>query len=371
MNSVMKNYEKIKSYSYKEKGIEYLKNFEFLKSSEIFKELFTYYKDKRDFSNAEYYLSKLSSNEPQNLNYKLILSTINLAMSNFKKGFELFENRHDLLTDKYPKKKIPLWKGEINTYRKIVVLGEQGFGDCFMYGRFLKPLKNIFQQVDLCVSQPLLNIFKSANIGIDNIFTNGNINDYDCYCYIGSLPFLLGIENESQVSQNYDYLKQDILETNNIFKIGLCLHGRLDSDYEKTRAIDFNSIQDLFFNKSFEVHSLYKPEIYVEEYRNKVNQNQIIEHVDIFNDFNSTARLINTMDIIITSDTSIVHLAGSMGKKTLLLLPRLTDWRWKVEGESSYWYPGKLKIFRQEQQGSWTSPASYVIEYINKELKAY
>lgn len=371
MNNVIRNYQKIKSYGYTDKAIEYLKKFGFLKSTDIFKELFIHYKEKRDFYNAEYYLSKMVDNEPHNLQYKLILSTINLAMNNFKKGFELFEYRHDLLIDKYPKKTIPLWKGETNTYRKIVVFGEQGFGDCFMYGRFLKPLKNIFEQVDLCISEPLVNIFKNADTGTNNVFSNGNINDYDCYCYIGSLPYLLGIENESQISQNYDYLKQNnnIFKTDNdILKIGLCLHGRLDSDYEKTRAINIDAIKDIFNDKQFEVHSIYKPQISVNEYKELVDNGKIIEHLDIFNDFNSTAKLINSMDIIITSDTSIVHLAGAMNKKTFLLLPKLTDWRWKTEGENSYWYPKCVTIFRQENQGCWIEPASKMLDYLLNNL---
>lgn len=74
------------------------------------------------------------------------------------------------------------------------------------------------------------------------------------------------------------------------------------------------------------------------------------------------------MDIIITSDTSIVHLAGSLGKKTFLLLPKLTDWRWKTKGEKTYWYDS-LEIIRQERQGEWEEPTLILKEKINEYTK--
>jgi len=80
----------------------------------------------------------------------------------------------------------------------------------------------------------------------------------------------------------------------------------------------------------------------------------ILSFVNCLNNFEDTAALINCLDLVISVDTSVAHLSGSLGKKTLVLLPYVPDWRWLLDREDSPWYPS-MKLFRQLAMGDWNS----------------
>jgi ADP-heptose:LPS heptosyltransferase len=84
------------------------------------------------------------------------------------------------------------------------------------------------------------------------------------------------------------------------------------------------------------------------------------------NDFLDTAALINNLDFVISVDTSVAHLSASLGKKTLLLLPYLPDWRWLLDREDSPWYPS-IKLYRQPAMGDWKS----VLNQLNSDLNSH
>jgi len=81
----------------------------------------------------------------------------------------------------------------------------------------------------------------------------------------------------------------------------------------------------------------------------------ILNLSDKLESFADTAALIEQMDLVITVDTSVAHLAGAMGKRTLVLLPYSPDWRWLLDRDDSPWYPGCMTLLRQEVIGGWTS----------------
>lgn len=330
--------------------------------------IFMHLKEIRDFINAEKYLLLALSCDENNIQYKLLLSTICLVNGHYQEGWKFYENRLSLPT--YNTENIlPRWNGK-DKYKKIVVLVEQGYGDSFMFARFLYLLKNHFDYVSFCVSSELNNIFTPENLGIDDVSVQYIRKDFDCYCHLSSLPYLLGINQEQDLNKNYNYLENKIKKydvSNKKLNIGFCLQGRMSTPYERTRAVNINLITELFENKKIDMHSLYQPP-FDENYKHFVKQNKIIEHPEIFSDFNKTAELINAMDIIITSDTSIVHLAGTLGKPVLLLLPKLTDWRWKTKDSDTYWYDN-IEISRQEIQEDWRVPTSEILEKIKHKLK--
>lgn len=328
-------------------------------------QLFLYYKEIRQLKEAEKYLEKAVELAPNNLNYKLLLSVISLGTENYVQGWKMYEER--LALDSYVKRNLPRWKGEENKYKKIIVFSEQGYGDCFMYGRFLYLLKKHFQYVCFSASKELLNVLTPKVLQIDQTTNEINPAEFDCYCDLGSLPFLLKLNNEKALNKNWDYLKRLSTSTNEEFKAGICLHGRLTTDYERTRAIDLKLIQPLIENKKIHCVSLYQPQQNNALYDSWKQKGELEDPPYIFDDFNLTADIINKLDLIITSDTSIAHLSGSMGKKTYLLLPRKTDWRWKISGESSYWYDS-MTIIRQENQGEWESVRKTLFYKIKEEF---
>lgn len=334
-------------------------------SADDYFDIFLYFKNRRDFEESKKYLTKAVELAPDNLQYKLILSTICLAINDFKNGWKYYEER--LILPNYTQRNLIRWTGK-EKYEKCVIFVEQGYGDTFMFARFLPLLKIHFKYITFCVSKELLFLFKKINLNIDNVVTEINPKEYDCYLDLASLPFFLNLNTEKDLNNNWNYMEKNYTKqkiNNNKLNVGFCLNGRLDTDYEKTRAIDIKKLLPLFNNKNIIMHSLYKTNNDI--YQNLLKEQKIIQY-DIFDDFDKTAQLIQNMDIIITSDTSIVHLAGSLGKKTFLLLPKLTDWRWKTKGEKTYWY-NSVDIIRQEKQGEWEEPTLILKEKINEYTK--
>lgn len=328
-------------------------------------QLFLYYKEIRQLKEAEKYLEKAVELAPNNLNYKLLLSVISLGTENYVQGWKMYEER--LALDSYVKRNLPRWKGEENKYKKIIVFSEQGYGDCFMYGRFLYLLKKHFQYVCFSASKELLNVLTPDVLHIDATSHEINPAEFDCYCDLGSLPFLLKLNSEKELNKNWDYLKRPFNSARDVFRAGICLHGRLTTDYERTRAIDLTLIKPLIENKKIHCVSLYQPQENNTLYDSWKQKGELEEPSYIFDDFNLTAGIISKLDFVITSDTSIAHLSGSMGKKTYLLLPRKTDWRWKISGDSSYWYDS-MTIIRQETQGEWEPVGKILFNKIKEEF---
>jgi ADP-heptose:LPS heptosyltransferase len=83
--------------------------------------------------------------------------------------------------------------------------------------------------------------------------------------------------------------------------------------------------------------------------------------------FEDTAAAIALMDVVISSDTAMVHLAGALGRPTWILLPHLPDWRWRLDGDRSPWYPA-ARLFRQPRAGDWASVIAQVTEDLSREL---
>jgi ADP-heptose:LPS heptosyltransferase len=87
-------------------------------------------------------------------------------------------------------------------------------------------------------------------------------------------------------------------------------------------------------------------------------------------DFLETAAIIANCDLVITSDTSVAHLAGGMGKTTWLLLKKVPEWRWGLDGDTTFWYPS-MRLFRQSEPGNWNEVMERVAEELQKSFGAY
>lgn len=336
-------------------------------SAEDFYNIFVFYKERRELNLAEVFLEKALEIDKENLQYKLILSVIALANGHYERGWEMYESRINLSS--YQKRTLPLWRGDNNQpNRRIVVFSEQGYGDSFMYARFIYLLKNHFGYVCFCQSKELLRVLNKNVLQIDEVCSEIKPEDFDCYCDLASLPFLLQLNSESLLNNNWNYLysERNIPKDTKI-KAGLCLHGRLSTEYEKTRAVDLTTLNSIIHNRQIDFYSLYQPLIQNTIYNDWLRKGLLKEDKKIFSDFQLTADLINNLDFIITSDTSVAHLSGSLGKKTYLLLPKMTDWRWKISGKDSYWYDS-ITILRQEEQGNWENVSLMLAELIKKEF---
>ena len=266
------------------------------------------------------------------------------------------------------------WMEEDITNNKLLVFNHAGFGDFIMMSRYIPSLKDKSKEIIVEVSKPLYKIFK-------NNLTSENINfilegkdectDYDyttsamALLYKSGLnfyniPFAEGwLKVEQKVIEQFS--KLDIFKTNKK-KIGLFWQGN-----KHTMPNRFLDIKDLNSIVNIENCQFYSLDITEkdEETKNFINENNIIDCAKYITDFYDTAAIIKNLDLIITIDSSIVHLAGALSKETYLMLPKDAEWRWFKDEKATPWY-NSVTIFKQKRQSDWSSVITEIKEYIKK-----
>lgn len=308
---------------------------------------------------------------PLNVDVHLNKSIILLHLGDYEKGFEEYEWRRK-------KKEFPTisYSGkELNTKnildKRILIFDEQGFGDSFLFLRYISLLKKEGCYLIFQTRKELIKLYKQS-LNVEQIISieDGlvNINQFDYFIPLGSLPYYFSTNLEN-MPNNYPYIKikknnqsNSNLICENKPNIGFFWKGRTPlNNYQRTISLrDFEKIFDLVDIYNFVC--LQKDGINNEE-------NLILEKYKIKNnscsltDFNETSKIIEDLDFVIGIDSAVMNLTGAMGKKGILLLSTKSDWRWKLINEKSIWYP-TIKIFKQKKFQNWDDPIDEVINYL-------
>lgn len=281
---------------------------------------------------------------PDDARTKVCLALSYLKLKSFEKGWELFENRYPSQNDLIK----PIWKGEDIKGKTLFVYYEAGFGDTIMFARFLPMLKDKCKKVLFLPQPELAKLLQDSDLGVEILCGNA---EFDYHIPMRSLPFALQINSEAEIPYKDKYLKADenkvrfykenYFDTDK-FKIGINWRG--NGVFEDKRQIDL---------KFFEKFNL--PEVQIYSLQVGLSEKLPENFVDLgstFSDFSDTAAAIENLDLIISNDTSVAHVAGALGKKCFVLLPFAPDWRWGVNSDSSYWYEG-VKLFKQKHSDNW------------------
>lgn len=280
-----------------------------------------------------------------------------LLKGEMKRGLEDFESRWD--RSNAPRKTLrssrPTWQGEPLEGCHLLVWDEQGLGDLIQFARYLPMLTARAAQVTLLGRRnmhQLLATLPNPPRFVDSVTEE---SAYDYQIALMSLPHVLGTElgtipapvpylspEPARVARWAERIGQDG------FRIGICWHGNRKINLERT--IPLAEFAPLAALEGVRLISLMK---------DGVEANAPDVPVEMFGGFDDgpdafldTAAVMANLDLIVTSDTSIVHLAGALGRPTYLALKKVPDWRWLDGGEGSPWYP-TLRLFRQEDRGDW------------------
>jgi hypothetical protein len=184
--------------------------------------------------------------------------------------------------------------------------------------------------------------------------------DFDYHCPVMSLPHAFKTTVDSipnqvpyfSVNPTKKQTWQARLGEKSQRRVGLVWSGSTQHKNDHNRSIPIHLFQSLF-NLPVEFHCLQK-EIREDDAAFLASQNNIHNHIEFLDDFSDTAALIDAMDLVMSVDTSVAHLAGALGKETWILLPYSPDYRWMLETSNSPWYP-TAKLFRQSAIGEWGS----------------
>jgi tetratricopeptide (TPR) repeat protein len=324
---------------------------------------FNYYCTKK-FNLAENSYKEVLKLNTNHYNAAFHLASLYLLQGNFKDGLTLYETRWANKQAKEHVRKFtqPLWLGKPDLRGKtILIYAEQGFGDTLQFSRYLLSLLDLGATVLFEVQKPLMSLIKSISNKVQCFETGKVTANFDYQCPLLSLPLAFNTNLDSLPSKK-NYLAppkettshwQQLLGPKTLPRIGIAWTGSESHKRDCDRSIEMQKLMSLLSPK-LEFHILQK------DFRPKDKAalpifsaiGKVFVHHQHIKDFSDTAALINEMDLVISVDTSIAHLAGSLGKEVWVLLPFLPDFRWLLDTEKSPWYPS-AKLFRQPSWDNW------------------
>jgi len=339
----------------------------------IYSNLATAYLRKSDFISAKDNFQKALKTDPNNSIVLNAYSYYLLSNIEIEKGLDAYENRK--LAKKYNlkyKKDGIEWEGENLDNKTILILTEQGIGDIIQFGRYLYSLKEKYLvKIILRVKKNLINLFDGDKFTI--IDEEEQIPNYDYFQYLLSLPKVF-YKSENKFIDNINFIKINAKLTahwgnklSNLKgpKIGINWQGNPEHPKDFMRSIPLSCFEKIFHNSNLNFISLQKG-FGINQISNFKYKNKLIDFSNETSDsFDDTIAVMKNLDLIITIDTSIAHLAATMEMNTWLLLDFSPDWRWHVNSKIFSWYKN-LKIFNQKKIYDWDN----VINDINQQLKA-
>lgn len=312
------------------------------------------------------YYSRLENLFPNSYKTLTYCSLAYLLDKNFTKGFQLYENRFLCpVTSDYNSNfklfnEIPIWDGT-QKCTKVIIIAEQGFGDTIQFFRFVIEIAQKFTEIEFtffCQKPigPLLNTLNLTNLLIKTSLSNKTKYDFRTFTF--SVPKLLNITNITPYTKDLyiNINKSKALEWKHKLshlsgcKIGICYKGANIQTLEKYIPLYlFEEISNLDIN----IILLQKGDG-EEEYNDITFKNKIVKFdIDKEQPFIDTISILQNIDLLITVDTAIVHLAGLLNINTYLLLGKVSEWRWGINDDSTYWY-NSVSILRNNTLKNWT-----------------
>ena len=333
------------------------------------------------------YLKKALKIEPNSSKANVDLGCSYYIKGKMKKGFKHYQYRFEefenlkKVKEAFEKQDWKKWEGEkIKDCQKILFFSEQGIGDCINFIRFVQDFKKINQKVKFKIIIPSeadgLFSFEENEFMKDKDFDLKNLSGYDFYCSIIDIPYYLNISKKEIENKFKPYIfankKCDYSYFENFFKIGICWAGNPKHSRDNERSCPLSFFKDIYKIPNVKLFSLQKElSSRIRPYEKKpvnlsdCNEIKIVNMSPHMKTWEDTASIIDGLDLVISVDTSILHLASAMGKQTFGLLPFFPDWRWGVLSDRSYLYP-TLKLFRQKEAGNWNDVFLDVVNSIKK-----
>jgi tetratricopeptide (TPR) repeat protein len=294
-----------------------------------------------------------------------------LLMGNFEQGLLQYEWRKKLdepiAVRSYPQ---PLWLGKENIARKaLFIYWEQGFGDTIQFCRYAKLVEMRGAKVIMSVQEPLRELLKQISPTIQIMKSNEDPTDFDYHCPLLSLPLAFAttletIPAERQYIRSHEELRASWaarLPPRTKPRIGVVWSGAAGRNNDYNRSMELQELLPIF--SPVADWTCLQKEIREGDSAVLRQAGCIAFFGDDLEDFSDTAALMDLMDLVITIDTSVAHLAGAMGKPVWILLAYNHDWRWLLERNDSPWYPS-ARLFSQQQLGNWAA----VIDQVRNEL---
>jgi len=326
-------------------------------------ELATSHQQEGRFEVAVDIYRQLIDHDPENPTLHLCLGQILLLIGEFDAGWREYEWRWVLFAEERPDYPMPKWRGEELDGKVVFVHGEQGYGDNIQFIRYAPMVARKGGRV-VIGSPPGLKPLLSTVEGIEAIVEpNEPIPPFEFHIPLASLPHVLQTQMET-IPGDIPYLRA---ESNRVeawkkrfshsdrLKVGICWQANPKFSADRFRSVNLRQFEPLLRIPGIDFYGLQilHGREQMAELPKDVNFEDIGEEL-----FSETAVLaeaaaaFEALDLIITVDTAICHLAGALGRPTWVAISLVPDWRWLMGRDDSPWYP-TIKLFRQVSPGGW------------------
>ena len=312
--------------------------------------------------------------DPNNITAKFNLAVTYLLQGDYTRGWPAYETRwnYEHLAGTEPKYSQPRWRGEDLQGKTILVVGEQGHGDCIQFSRFLFNLHVAGAKIKLQVTDGLIPMFSNSSI-IELVGGySSDMGNFDFWVPIMSIPGILGItlENlprpQSYLTAHSDLTKSwlETLGPKTRMRVGFSWSGRRDSWLNQHKGMPFETMLQLIKdNPQYEWINL-QVDCTLEE-DEELAAAGVTTYPGSIRSFADTAALMMHLDVVISVDTAIAHLAGALGRPTWIMLNQFAvDWRWLLNRDDCPWY-SQARLFRQPTRGDWASVTKQISQFLS------
>jgi hypothetical protein len=297
-----------------------------------------------------------------------------LLAGDFASGWELYEWRWKTGESNPRDWTQPQWRGDTSVAgSKVLLCAEQGLGDTIQFCRYAELVAARGATVILDVQSSLTSVMSSLD-GVAQVVARGDpVPEFEWHCPLASLPLAFRTELHT-IPARVPYLRadpqaiarwRDKLGPHRAPRIGLAWSGNPKHQNDRNRSIPLSQLLPLL-DCGIEVVSL-QTEMRSADAAFLAAAPQVRSIADELADFSDTAAVISLLDLVISVDTSVAHLAGALGKPVWILTPFSPDWRWLLGRADSPWYP-TARLFRQPRRGDWPSVIGAVCEELRKPL---
>jgi FkbM family methyltransferase len=306
--------------------------------------------------------------KPNYADAHLNLGIILLMLGDFQRGFAEYHWRwqsNQCSPLRYPQ---ALWDGAALDGKTILLTAEQGFGDTIQFSRYAPLVAQRGGRVVIACQQPLLRLLSSIP-GVDHCIDRDQ-QDVDTHVHtpLMDLPLILGTTIDTipatipYLSAPEDCVIEIMAATDGSLKVGIVWATNPHSMTSSKRSCPLEKFISLLEIPGVTLYSLQKDATDADR-AVMAGQDRLQDLSPQLSDFADTAAAIAQLDLIISVDTAVAHLAGALGKPIWTLLAWIPDWRWQRQRDDSPWYP-TMRLFRQDQAGNWDSVFQHVADQL-------
>lgn len=295
-----------------------------------------------------------------------------LAQGNYEQAYKEYLWRWN--TQKKPTESIAMWDGSPVKNKTIVIVGEYGLGDRIQFVRFAQQLKTAGAHIIARVPKALVRLFSLCEY-IDQVIPDKEqFPKADYWTSMQNLPAHYKITTQTVSNEPYLRADEKLIKywkpkiSKNHYNVGICWGAGGDGNEPKNRkrTVPLELFAQLAQIPNVRIYNLYK------EYNSE--DQPPLHIINMGSDFDNshggfmdTAALIAQLDLVVTVDTSVAHLAGALGAQTCVLLPYTPDPRWMLNRTDTPWYKN-ITLFRQQKPGDWQTVMNNVATFVKKKV---